>query len=63
VCWSSLMRCDIYRVDMLSSQNMIFCFQSGFRQVRSRTVLIAVWTLKLFSCPDWALSTTLQSSS
>ena len=63
MCWSSLMRRDIDWVDMFSSRDMIFCFQSRFWRIRSRTVLIAAWTLKLFRRPDWALSSTLQSSS
>ena len=62
MCWSSLMMCDIDWVDMFSSQDMIFCFQGGFRRIRSRTVLIVASALKLFRCPDWALSSKPRSS-
>ena len=38
------------------------CFQSGYRRIRSRTVLIAASALTLFRRPDRALSSTPQSS-
>ena len=41
---------------------MIFCFQSKFRRNYSSTVFIVAWALTLFRCPNWALSSTLQSS-
>jgi hypothetical protein len=52
VCRSSLMMHDIDQTGMSSSQDMIFCFQSGFQQIRSHIVLIAASTLKLFRYPE-----------
>jgi hypothetical protein len=49
-------------VDMFSFRDIIFCFQSGFRRIPSRTVLIAASALTLFRRPDRALSSTPQSS-
>jgi hypothetical protein len=64
-------RCHVYIVpeearldwvDMLCFRNIIFCFQSGFRRIRSRTLSIATSALTNFRCPDGALSSTLLSS-
>ena len=49
---SSLLRHDIYQADMFSSWDMIFCFQSGFGQICSCTVLIVASVLPLFGQPD-----------
>jgi hypothetical protein len=46
------MRHNIKWVDMFSSRDMIFCFQSGFWWICSCTVLIAALALKLFRRPD-----------
>jgi hypothetical protein len=40
----------------------MICFQSGFWQICSHTVLIVASALTLFRHPDRALSSTLQSS-
>lgn len=62
VCRLSLMMHDIDQADMYSSQDMIFCFQSRFKQIHSHNVLIVASALKLFRYPERALSSTLQSS-
>jgi hypothetical protein len=49
-------------VYMLSFWDMIFCFQSGFQRIRSRTVLIVAWALIFFRHSEQALSSTLQRS-
>ena len=47
MCWSSLMRCNIDWIDMFSSRDLIFCFQTGFWWIHSCT-LIGAWALMLF---------------
>ena len=44
-------------------RDMIFCLQTRFQWIRSRTILIMVSAIKLFRRPAWALSSTLQCSS
>ena len=45
-----------------NERDMIFCNQSGFRRIRSRTVLMAVSALTLFRRRDRTLSSTPHSS-
>jgi hypothetical protein len=61
MCRSSLMRHDLIG-SICSAFNTTFCFQSGFQQICSRTILIAASALTLFRHPDRVLSSTLQSS-
>jgi hypothetical protein len=63
MCRSFLMMHSIDCVNMISCQDLIFCFQSGFERICSCTVLIVASALILFRHPDQPLSSTLQTSS